>query len=203
MSLKKKVVLATGNAGKVAEMQDQLEEFGYQIVPQSHYGFEEAIEDGLSFVENALIKARHACKHSGLPSIADDSGLEVDALNGAPGIYSSRFANDINSDLTKDQANNQKLLAELKNNKKRSARFQCVIVYMEHELDPTPIICQGTWKGLIATEPKGLNGFGYDPVFYLPTHQCHAAELDASLKKTISHRGQALAELKDILTNKN
>ena len=200
MSLKKKIVLATGNAGKVAEMQSQLEEFAYQIIPQSHYGFEEAIEDGLTFVENALIKARHACKHSGLPSIADDSGLEVDALNGAPGIYSSRFASDINSDLTKDQANNQKLLSELRNNEKRSARFQCVIVYMEHEFDPTPIICQGTWEGLISKEPKGLNGFGYDPLFYLPSHQCHAAELDASIKKTVSHRGQALAQLKEILT---
>lgn len=200
MSLKRKVVLATGNTGKVAEMQSQLEELGYQVIPQNDYDFDEAIEDGLSFVENALIKARHACKHSGLPSIADDSGLEVDALKGAPGIYSSRYAKRIEPGLSKDQANNQKLLSELKNSDNRSARFQCVIVYMQHQLDPTPIICQGTWEGLIAEAPKGLNGFGHDPLFYLPDNQCHAAELESGVKKNVSHRAQALAQLKEILT---
>lgn len=189
-----KLVLATGNPGKVAEMQTQLQQFGFTVTPQSQYDFSEAVEDGLTFVENALIKARHASKHTGLPAIADDSGLEVDALKGAPGIYSSRYA-----DNGGDNANNAKLITALNGVTKRSARFQCVIVYIRHALDPTPIICQGTWEGEIALEPKGSNGFGYDPLFYVPEQQCHAAELAADLKKQLSHRAQALAKLNDAL----
>ena len=193
--MRKKVVLATGNPGKVKEMQSQLEGFGYEVVPQSAYNFDEAIEDGLSFVENALIKARHACKHTGLPAIADDSGLEVDALQGAPGIYSSRYANGPSEEDRGDRANNAKLLKALSGEDQRSARFQCVIVYMEHELDPTPIICEGTWEGSIAHVEKGEFGFGYDPLFYVTDQECHAAELDGTIKKEISHRAQAIRKL--------
>ena len=189
-----KVVLASSNPGKVAEMQIELERFGLQIVPQSDYDFPEAIEDGLSFVENAIKKARHACFHTGLPSIADDSGLEVDALNGAPGIYSARYANGEG-----DAANNEKLLAAMEGQSKRSARYQCVIAFMRHPHDPTPILCQGSWEGQIADKPAGANGFGYDPIFYVPEFDCNAAELDAEQKKTISHRAKALTLLKNSL----
>lgn len=189
-----KVVLATGNPGKVAEMQTVLQEFGLSVVPQSEFNIPEAVEDGLSFVENAIIKARHACELTGLPAIADDSGLEVDALQGAPGIYSSRYA-----DGAGDDANNQKLLAALFGQPNRAARFQCVIVYMQHALDPTPIICQGTWEGQIGQHIAGDNGFGYDPLFYVPEHHCHSAELSPAIKKTLSHRGKALALLQQSL----
>ena len=204
----RKIVLATGNQGKVVEMQQQLEEFGFEVVPQSQYAFEEAVEDGLSFVENAIIKARHACKHTGLPAIADDSGLEVNALKGAPGIVSSRYAKNTEEGIG-DDANNRKLLRELEKisndtdgdmQADRTARFQCVIVYMEHELDPTPIICQGTWEGHIALASKGDFGFGYDPLFYVPEYQCHAAELSPEIKKQLSHRGKALTQLKQRLS---
>ncbi len=191
-----KVVLATGNPGKVLEMQEQLNAFGLNVVPQSQYDLSEAIEDGLSFVENALIKARHACKHTGLPAIADDSGIEVDALNGVPGIYSKRYANGSAGEGQGDLANNAKLLKALTGETNRNARFQCVIVYMQHELDPTPIICQGTWNGEIAKTSKGENGFGYDPIFFVPEHNCHSAELAPELKKQLSHRAQALSQLK-------
>lgn len=201
--MKKKVVLATGNPGKVKEMQSQLEDFGYEVIAQSTYNFEEAVEDGLSFVENALIKARHACKYTGLPAIADDSGLEVDALQGAPGIYSSRFADGPSEHHRGDQANNTKLLNKLKGIEKRTARFQCVIVYMEHELDPTPIICEGTWEGSIANIEKGDFGFGYDPLFYVTDQQCHAAELDSKIKNKISHRAQAIDKLGQRLQSNN
>ena len=194
-----KVVLATGNAGKVTEMQQQLHEFGFEVVPQSQYDFVEAIEDGLSFVENALIKARHACKHTGLPAIADDSGLEVNALRGAPGIYSSRYADGSEQEGRGDAANNTKLLRALAGVEDRVARFQCVIVYMQHELDPTPIICHGTWRGQIAFEARGEHGFGYDPLFYVPEFERHAAELEPQQKRQLSHRAQALAQLKSAL----
>ncbi len=196
--MSRQVVLATGNAGKVAEMQSQLRELGFDVIPQNQFQFEEAVEDGLSFVENAIIKARHASKHTGLPAIADDSGLEVDALGGAPGIYSSRYASG--DDGTGDLANNTKLLRELAGQSNRKARFQCVIVYLQHDLDPTPVICQGTWHGEIAMEAKGKNGFGYDPLFYVPSSDCHAAEMPAELKKQLSHRATALALLKAELT---
>lgn len=193
----KQVVLATGNLGKVKEMQSILQDFGFDVLPQSQFNITDAIENGLSFVENAIIKARHACKETGLAAIADDSGLEVDALFGAPGIYSSRYAAD--QAVTGDDANNQKLLDALDGEKNRKARFQCVIVYLQHELDPTPIICQGTWNGFIGQSAIGVNGFGYDPVFYVPEYDCHCAELEPTQKKKLSHRGQALAQLKAIL----
>ena len=190
----KDVVLATGNPGKVKEMQRELETFGLNVLPQSDFDFPEAIEDGLSFVENAIKKARHACLYTGLPSIADDSGIEVDALNGAPGIYSARYANGKG-----DSENNLKLLKALEEQTSRSARYQCVIVYMRHARDPTPVICQGTWEGEIALHFKGSNGFGYDPIFYVPEHECNAAELEAIQKKRLSHRAKALSLLKQAL----
>lgn len=186
-----KVVLATGNPGKVEEMQRELHAFGFIVLPQRDFDIPEAVEDGLSFVENAIKKARHACIHTGLPSIADDSGLEVDALGGAPGIYSARYAGDQG-----DQANNAKLLEALEGETARSARYQCVIAFMRHAQDPTPILCQGSWEGQIALAPKGLNGFGYDPLFYVNEHQCNAAELEVEQKKKLSHRAKALALLK-------
>ncbi len=187
----REVVLATGNQGKVAEMQTTLAEFGFEVIPQNQFGFEDAVEDGLSFVENAIKKARHACQQTGLAAIADDSGIEVDALDGAPGIYSARYA-----DGQGDAANNQKLLAALDGVEQRSARYQCVLVYMLHANDPTPLICQGSWEGSIAYQAKGQHGFGYDPIFYCIAHQCHAAELDPWQKKSVSHRAKALAQLK-------
>jgi len=191
----KEIVLATSNPGKVDEMQSTLAEFGFTVRPQSDFEFEDAVEDGLSFAENAIIKARHACLKTGLAAIADDSGIEVDALDGAPGIYSARYADELG-----DAANNAKLLDALKDKSNRCARYQCVLVMMHHANDPTPLICQGTWEGEIAHQEKGLNGFGYDPIFYCPYNQCHAAELDPSEKKSVSHRAKALALLKQHLS---
>ena len=196
----KRVVLASGNSGKVAEIQSVLNSFGFDVIPQTELNIEDAIEDGLSFVENALIKARHACLLSGLPAIADDSGLEVDALDGAPGIYSARYADGADAGAgMRDHANNTKLLAALEGESNRAARFQCVIVYMLHASDPTPLICSGTWQGEIAQYAKGDNGFGYDPIFYVPDLACHSAELDAQQKKSFSHRAKALLQLKSQL----
>ena len=192
-----KVVLATGNQGKVNEMQQVLQNFGLQVIPQSDFNIPDATEDGLSFVENAIKKARHACKLTKLPAIADDSGLEVAALNGQPGIHSARYASG--DDGTGDSANNKKLLHAMTNVTARHAQFQCVIVYMQNELDPTPIICQGTWQGIITEQEKGEYGFGYDPLFYVPELDCHSAELDPKIKKTISHRAQALIKLQEQL----
>lgn len=191
----KQVVLATGNPGKVAEMQQTLQDFGFDVLPQSQFAIPEAVEDGLSFVENAIKKARHAAQLTGLAAIADDSGLEVDALNGAPGIYSARYAANSESDKSDSRANNEKLLKALNGIEQRSARYQCVIVYLEHAHDPTPIICQGTWEGHIAEHAAGNNGFGYDPVFYVKEHQCHAAQLTPEQKKQLSHRALALTQL--------
>lgn len=193
-----KIVLATGNPGKVAEMQSTLEEFGFEVVPQSEFEIPDAVEDGLSFVENAIIKARHASALTGLPAIADDSGLEVDALKGEPGIYSARYA-----DGKGDAANNEKLLQELANTQNRAARFQCVIVFMQHANDPTPIICQGTWEGEIAMQAVGEHGFGYDPLFYVPELNCHSAQLEPAQKKRLSHRAKALSQLQAILKQKH
>ena len=189
----KKIVLASGNQKKITELQTLLGASGYSILPQSNFNTPEAIEDGLSFVENALIKARNAAKHSGLPAVADDSGLEVDALNGQPGIYSARFAGVDAS----DNDNLNKLLKDIQDipDDQRSARFQCLLVFMRHHLDPVPLICQGTWEGRIRTAPTGSNGFGYDPVFQVPELDCSAAELDPQTKNRLSHRGQALAQL--------
>lgn len=189
-----KVVLATGNPGKVEEMQRELQTFGLDVVPQSDFNIAEAIEDGMSFVENAIKKARHACLHTGLPSIADDSGLEVDALAGAPGIYSARYA-----DGQGDTANNEKLLLALEGQQTRTARYQCVIAFMRHAEDPTPILCHASWEGEIALTPAGNNGFGYDPIFYVAEHNCTAAELEAQQKKHLSHRAKAMTLLKQAL----
>lgn len=184
----KRVVLASGNRGKVREINQILAGLGIEVVPQSDFDVPEVEETGLSFVENAILKARNAAGHTGLPALADDSGLEVDALRGAPGIYSARYAG-VGAG---DEANLQKLLHEMEGVAGRSARFRCLMVYMEHELDPSPLICQGSWEGVIASAPAGENGFGYDPVFYVPTHHCTAAELDAAEKNRISHRAMAL-----------
>lgn len=187
------IVLASNNAGKVREINQLLAESHIDVVPQSAFGVGEVAETGLSFVENAIIKARHAALHSGLPAIADDSGLEVDALEGAPGIYSARYAGPEGD----DAANNAKLLAALEgfSEEARDARFQCVLVYLRHANDPVPIICQGTWEGRILHAPRGNNGFGYDPLFFVPTHGCSSAELDPATKNRLSHRGQALRKL--------
>jgi len=189
----KHIVLASSNPGKVREINQLLAGLSIEVVPQSQFGVPDIEETGLSFVENALLKARNAAQHTGLPAIADDSGIEVDALNGAPGIYSARYAGVGAS----DQQNLDKLLEELKDvpQNLRSARFQCLMVYLRHTTDPTPLICQGTWNGRILFAAQGINGFGYDPVFYVPTHDCSSAQLPPEVKNTISHRGQALRKL--------
>ena len=193
-----KIVLATGNAGKVREMNQILSGLDIEILAQSAFNTPDAEETGLTFIENAIIKARNAAAHSGLPAIADDSGIEVDALNGAPGIYSSRFAGEGAT----DQANLEKLLADINDvpDAQRTARFQCVIVYLRHTNDPTPLVCQGTWEGTLLRETRGANGFGYDPIFYVPTHQCTSAELPPEVKNQLSHRGQALRQLVEALS---
>lgn len=187
------VVLASSNPGKVREFNELLAGHHIEVVPQSQFGVQDAEETGLTFVENAILKARNAARHTGLPAIADDSGIEVDALKGAPGIYSARYAG-VGAG---DRANLEKLLADLEGVPEagRSARFQCLMVYMRHADDPTPLICQGTWEGRILSAPRGSNGFGYDPVFFVPTHNCSSAELEPAVKNALSHRGQALRQL--------
>ncbi|ASD67991.1 XTP/dITP diphosphatase [Pseudoalteromonas piscicida] len=186
-----KVVLATGNQGKVKELSAMLDQYDIEILPQSDFNVPEVAETGTTFVENAIIKARHAAKISGLPAIADDSGLEVDALNGAPGVYSARYAG-ANAD---DQKNIDHLLAALGEQTERNARFWCVLVYMRHADDPTPIICQASWEGEITTTQQGREGFGYDPIFKVQGLDCTSAELTKEEKNAISHRGQALKQL--------
>ncbi len=192
-------MLASGNAGKLREINQLIGSLHMEAVPQSDFGVPDADETGLTFVENAILKARHAAKLTGLPAIADDSGLEVDVLNGAPGIYSSRFAGAGASDAD----NLQKLLVELKEvpEEQRTARFQCLMVFMAHDEDPTPLICQGSWEGRILFAPQGDNGFGYDPLFWVPGEQCTSAELPSELKNRLSHRGQALQKLLAALTD--
>ena len=186
----KNIVLASSNPGKVREINQLLAELDMHVVAQGDYGVMDAEETGLTFVENAILKARNAAAHTGQPAIADDSGIEVDALNGAPGIYSARYAGAGAS----DQDNLQKLLEALRDVPEagRTARFQCLMVYMRHGEDPTPLICQGTWEGRSLFEPRGENGFGDDPVFHVPTHNCSSGELEPDVKNTLSHRGQAL-----------
>ena len=193
--LTKRVVLASSNKGKLKELQQVLQQKNIELLPQSEFGVSDAEETGLSFVENAIIKARHACEMTGLPSVADDSGIEVDALNGKPGIYSARYSGITGEGA--DEANNRKLLKALEdfNESERTARFRCLIVYLRNANDPVPLICQGTWEGRILTNTCGTNGFGYDPLFYVPTHQCSSAELPREVKDAISHRGQALQKL--------
>jgi len=201
-SSSQRIVLASGNAGKLKEFQSLLAGAGFDVVAQSEFDVPDADETGLSFVENAIIKARHACQLTGLPAIADDSGLEVDALLGKPGIYSSRFADVDGTD--KDAANNRKLLNSLEglSQSERTARFQCVLVHMRHADDPTPLVCQGSWEGLILHQPVGDSGFGYDPLFYVPERDCASAQLDKAEKNAISHRGKAMRQLLALLQSR-
>ena len=196
-----KLVLASSNPGKLEELRGLLADTGIELVAQSDLGVEDADETGTTFVENAIIKARHAARVTGLPAVADDSGLEVDLLHGRPGVYSARFAGAGAS----DKENIDKLLAELQGapDYLKSARFWCVLVYMRHADDPTPIICQASWEGMIIDEPRGQHGFGYDPVFFVPDHDCTSAQMPAELKNQLSHRGQALAKLKAALAAVN
>jgi len=189
------VVLASGNAGKLRELNRILAPLHITLRAQADYAVPEVPEDGLSFVENAIIKARAACAHTGLPAIADDSGLEVDYLDGAPGIYSARYS------AGGDAANNEKLLRELDGvpEAERNARYRCVLAYMRHAADPNPLVCQGSWEGRILSAPQGDMGFGYDPLFYLPEQGCSAAELDTATKNRISHRARASALLLEAL----
>ena len=183
----KKIVLATGNQGKVKELGQMLAPFAIEVLPQSQFEVTEVAETGSTFVENAIIKARHAALQTGLPAIADDSGLEVDFLKGAPGIFSARFAG-VGAG---DQANLEKLLVELKGvpQEQRTARFQCVLVYMSHGADPTPVICQGSWEGYITESAQGEGGFGYDPIFFVPSEDCCSAQLSKERKNQLSHLG--------------
>ena len=194
---KTKIVLATGNQGKVKEMADVLAEFGFEVIAQSEFGIESPEETGLTFVENALIKARYASQMTGLPAIADDSGLAVDALGGAPGLYSARYAGEDGN----DQANRKKLLEEMANvaDQDRAAKFVSCIVMLQHPTDPTPKIAIGECFGEILKEERGQNGFGYDALFFYPPKQCAFAELETAEKKKISHRAIALQSLKQQL----
>ncbi|WP_339098402.1 RdgB/HAM1 family non-canonical purine NTP pyrophosphatase [Pectobacterium brasiliense] len=194
-----KVVLATGNPGKVRELASLLADFGLDIVAQTELGVDSAEETGLTFIENAILKARHAAHITGLPAIADDSGLAVDALGGAPGIYSARYAGVDAS----DQQNLDKLLLTLKDvpDAQRRASFHCVLVYLRHAEDPTPIVCHSSWQGVLTHEAAGSGGFGYDPIFFVPELGKTAAELTREEKNAQSHRGQALRLLLDALRN--
>lgn len=191
MNTLSKLVIASANAGKIRELQSSLKELDITVIPQEELNIPDIEETGLSFVENSILKARNASALSGLPAIADDSGLEVDFLRGAPGIYSARFSGENAT----DALNREKLLSLLADvpASERSARYQTVIVFMRHSTDPTPIICQGTWEGQISTEERGSNGFGYDSIFFLPDRNCHAAELDDNTKQKLSHRGKAMS----------
>ncbi|WP_163648058.1 RdgB/HAM1 family non-canonical purine NTP pyrophosphatase [Modicisalibacter sp. 'Wilcox'] len=195
--MERRLVLASGNPGKLREFQALLAPLEYRVHPQREFGVDDVEETGLTFVENALLKARHACRISGLPALADDSGLAVDALQGAPGIYSARYAGEPRS----DAANNRKLieaLAEVPEGQ-RTARYWCVLVWLRHEHDPVPRIVQASWRGEILAQPRGEGGFGYDPLFWLPEQGLTAAELDAAEKNRLSHRGRALRTLVESL----
>lgn len=185
------IVIASGNAGKLREIAGILAPLGIRAVPQSAFDVPDCPEPHLSFVENALAKARHASRHSGLPALADDSGLCVEALGGAPGVFSARYAGEPGS----DARNNDKLVAALQGVADRRAHYTCVMVYVRHADDPEPVIAEGRWHGEIVDAPRGVNGFGYDPYFLLPAFGKTAAELDEDAKNAISHRGQALRDL--------
>ena len=191
------VVLASGNAHKLTELSQLLGQF-MVVHPQDTYDVPEVAETASTFVENAILKARNACLHTGLPAIADDSGLEVDALQGAPGVFSARFAGEDAS----DQRNNEKLLERLGDVKgsARSATFRCAIVLLRSDSDPTPVICMGSWQGRILEQPQGLRGFGYDPLFYLPQFDCSVAQLAPRIKNEHSHRAQAISSLLKVLS---
>ncbi len=190
---KQEIVLASNNPGKVKEVNELLADTVFHILPQSKFDVVEAEETGLTFVENAILKARNAARYTDHPVIADDSGIEVLALKGRPGIYSARYAGLGAS----DEDNVNKLIEDITplSEADKKARFVCVMVYLKHAEDPTPIISQGIWDGVVITEPRGANGFGYDPMFYVPTHDCVSAELSPEIKNQISHRGQALNSL--------
>ncbi|MCX7121409.1 MAG: RdgB/HAM1 family non-canonical purine NTP pyrophosphatase [Gammaproteobacteria bacterium] len=190
------IVLATSNEGKIAEFQSMLKILPIEWIPQSEFSIPDAEETGKTFIENAILKARHAAKISGLPALADDSGLVVDALDGAPGVYSARYAGE---NATSDQRN-QKLLDEMKDvdDGERGASYHCVLALVEYEDDPVPLICHGIWEGSILRAPRGNNGFGYDPIFYVTSHHCSAAELTTDEKNHISHRGQVVDQLIEV-----
>ena len=190
----KRLVLASGNPGKLRELAAILADLGYDLHAQSEFGVTEVAETGTTFVENAIIKARHAAEYTELPALADDSGIEVDALDGAPGVYSARFAGTQGD----DAANNRLLIEKLRGvpAPQRGARYRAVIVLMRHAADPSPLICEGSWDGMIQLEPAGDNGFGYDPYFFVPELGCTSAQLDAAEKNRLSHRARALGELK-------
>lgn len=187
------IVLATSNVGKIKEIRAMSKELPIEWILQSELNIPDADETGKTFIENAILKARHASKLSGLPALADDSGLVVDALNGAPGVYSARYAG---KNATSIERNN-KLLIEMKKvpEEDRGAAYHCVLALVEYENDPVPLICHGIWEGSILFEPRGENGFGYDPIFYIPTHDCSVAELSETEKNKISHRGQVMEQL--------
>ena len=187
----KKIVLASGNKGKIKEFSELFANWSVDVVAQTQLHIKSVPETGTTFIENAIIKARHAASQSGLPALADDSGLVVDALSGAPGIYSSRFAGDDAS----DEDNVVKLLQHMQRQPNRKAHFQCVLVFMRSAEDPVPIIAQGKWHGIISEHANGNGGFGYDPIFWCPEHNCSAAQLSKQVKNTISHRGKALTSL--------
>lgn len=191
-----KLVLASGNAGKLAELRDLLGD-RFTLHAQSEFGVGDADETGLSFIENAILKARHAARATGLPALGDDSGLCVDALHGAPGLYSARYAGTHGD----SDANIDKLLREIDGieDPARTARFVCVLALVRHAEDPMPLVAEGSWEGRILRARRGGNGFGYDPVFFSPVHGCSAAELPADVKNRDSHRGQALAALRERL----
>jgi len=198
MPLAKQIVIASNNTDKLGEIRALLNGLDINVVAQSAFNICEADETGLSFVENAIIKARHAASLAKLPAIADDSGIEVDVLNGGPGIHSARYAGEGAS----DEMNLQLLLDRVRQTgeQRAAARFQCVMVYLRHAQDPTPLIAHGTWHGHIVNEPRGDFGFGYDPIFYVPDHDCTSAELLPQVKNSISHRAQALRQLLEKLS---
>ncbi len=195
--MSQRIVLATSNTGKLREFSAMLTDLGLEFIRQSDLNVPDIPETGLTFVENALLKARNAAQHTGLAAMADDSGLVVDALGGAPGLYSARYAGEPSN----DAANNAKLLQALQEipQTQRSARFYCCIVYLRHANDPTPIIAEAAWEGTILTAAQGQNGFGYDPLFWVPSEQCSSAQLPPEVKNRLSHRGQALRRLHALL----
>ena len=193
------IVLASGNAGKLRESAQLLEGLNLEILPQSEFNVPEVEETGLTFVDNAILKARNAAHYTGLPAIADDSGLAVDVLRGRPGIYSARFAGIGAS----DEENLEKLIRMVEPfpDEERTARFICSMVYIRHEEDHVPVIAEGVWEGQLLIDPKGQNGFGYDPIFYVSSQQCTSAELPPEIKNKLSHRGQALRKLLEQLSS--
>ena len=194
----KQILLASNNLGKIREVREILAEHGLTVIPQSDVDIEDAAETGLTFIENAIIKARHAARLSKLPALADDSGLEVDALNGAPGVFSARYAGSGASDAD----NNAKLMQALHGvpHTRRTARFRCVMAYLRHADDPSPVIAEGIWEGVMLDVPRGSEGFGYDPYFFVPEKGCSSAELSPEMKNHLSHRGQALKRMAAVLT---